>query len=327
MATYSLPAQSDTTEQLLKQQMAQYKLSYPEIDFKLLERPEDYQPMLPLKKTLGEDARNLDYEHPDDLRTSLLEVQEYRIGLHLKNGMSSAALFQTPNTQASEKGYSCLITMSPDLLDKDPLAATRFIYNVDDCVVNTMPRPLYINNQDFFSFTLDHEVFHCIDVYTNGHLYSRTFDPMQRYHDRARAELRADIFATKAFLQRQPDAKGFLESLANARTFGLLNWDVEHYTASLLRQLIQSDKTPATQDIRAVAKASMQHADQVTPTYTEYVEFLSAAWVVVKKFGINLEEMPQDYAVLLENREPSQQKVRALTDELSEAIAKMKASH
>jgi len=187
LPTYFVSAQANS--QLIDEQLANYREAYPEIDFVLLYKMEDFDQLTPLTDSLGEDLSNVDYEHPESARIMLVEAQEYRIGLQLNNGNGTATLFKTPNARITKKPYTCLVTLNIPLLDESALAASRYMYDIDDEALTSIAESNLINNHDFLVYSIDHEVFHCIDAYTNGFMYPKTRDPVKSLLDRCHAEL------------------------------------------------------------------------------------------------------------------------------------------
>ena len=313
LPTYSASAQVNS--QIIDEQLSIYGEAYPEIDFVLLYKMEDFNQLKPLTSSLGEDVRNVDYEHPDDLRLTLVEAQEYRIALQLMNNNSSATLFKTPNSRLTEKPYTCLITLNTLLLDESALAASRFMYDIDDEALTSIAESNLINNHDFLVYSIDHEVFHCIDAYTNGFMYPKTRDPVKSLLERCRAEQRAEIFAAMAHLSRQPTGKKFLLNLANARTLSLLNADVEHYTSDALIMMVESSKPNNTLGIQELVRKSMRIAEDHEPSFTEHKEFIVTLWAVLEGFEIDADFIFTEYPELA-LEVPSPDKVESLRSKI-----------
>jgi hypothetical protein len=312
---------AQTGNLLVSERISQYRQAYPEIEFKLLYTMEDYDEILPLTKSLGEDLSNPEYEHPEDARITLVEAQEYRIAMLINSDMSSATLFKTPNANITDHPYVCLITMNHHLSDWDPLAATRFMYDLDEESIRTMPISLRLNNRDFLLFTIDHEIFHCIDTYTNGFLFPRTLDKITASKNRARAEIRTEAFAAMAHLSRQPNGKDFLNNLANARTLNLLSGDVEHYTVEVLNRVIETSEQITTEDIKKLATLSTTMANGMTPTLPDYKAFIVAVWAAIEEYGVNVYELPDYYADLADLVSPVPDKVEEIISKIKEADA------
>ena len=310
---------ANTPTQLIDKQITLYRAAYPEIEFKLLYKMADFDQLMPLIHSLGEDLSNVDYEHPDDLRITLVEAQEYRIAFQLTNGNGTATLFKTPNARITNKPYSCLITLSIPLLNEAASAATQFMYDIGDDTFKSIPESYYIDNQDFLAYSIDHEVFHCIDAYVNGSLYPRTLDPLKACLDRTRAEQRTEIFAAMAHLSRQPGGKRFIKNLATARTVSLLSGDVEHYTSEVLYILAASSEIYTKNDIKALAEESMLYAENKAPSYKDHKEFLVALRRVLEGYSVDVDTIFSDYPNL-STETPSHKKVEILRNAINDAL-------
>lgn len=313
-------ASAQPNSQLIGEQLTIYREAYPEIEFKLLHSRTDFDQLIPLTDSLGEGLSNVDYEHPGNLRITLVEAQEYRIALHLNNGNGTATLFKTPNARITKKPYTCLLTLNLSLLDESTLAASRFMYDLDDEALTSIAESNLINNHDFLMYSIDHEVFHCIDAYTNGFMYPKTRDPVKSLLDRCRAERRAEIFAAMAHLSRQPTGKKFLLNLANARTLSLLNADVEHYTSDVLIMMVESSKSNNTLGIQELVRKSMRIAEDHELSFTEHKEFIVTLWAVLEGFEIDADFIFTEYPELaLEVSSPD--KVESLRSKITNAQA------
>ena len=300
--------------------------AYPEIEFVLLNSTEDFDQLTPLTGSLGEDLSNVDYEHPESARIMLVEAQEYRIALQLKNNNSSATLFKTPNARVTKKPYTCLITLNIPLLDESALAAPRFMYVIDDEALASLPESYLLDNQEFLVYSVNHEAFHCIDAYTNAFIYPKTRDPIRSLLDRCNAERRADIFAAMAHLSRQPTGKRFLLNLAIARTLNLLNTDVEHYTSDVLIMMVESSKPNNTLDIKEMAMKSMRLAEDHELSFTEHKEFIVTLCAVLEGFEIDADFIFTKYPELA-LEVPSPDKVTSLRSKIINAQTVISPNH
>lgn len=321
LAPYCASAQSISP--LIDKLISHYKETYPEIEFTLLLNRADLDQLLPLTNSLGKDLSNVDYEHPEEARITLVEAQEYRLSLQISNGNGSATLFKTPNARITKKPYVCLITLDLSFLDAEPLAATRFMYDIDEETLSSLPESFQLDNHDFFLYTIDHEIFHCIDAYTNGFLYPRTRDPIKSCLDRFRIELRTEIYSAMAHLSRQPNGKRFLKNLATARTVNLLSGDVEHYTREALHMLVENDELNISSDIKTLAEEAMRFAEKLTPDYADHKEFLVAAWAALEELGVDGYVLLTDYPELAIET-PLPENVKALTGTLKNALMEIR---
>ena len=311
---------AQATTQLIDERISLYRKAYPEIEFKLLHSKADFDQLLPLTSSLGKDLRNVDYEHPESARITLVEAQEYRIALQLKNCNGTATLFKTPNARITNKPYTCLVALNIPLLDESSLAASRFMYDMDDAALSSLSESYLFDNQDFLVNSIDHEVFHCIDAYANGYLFPMTLDPVKSSLDRSRAELRAEIFSAMAHLNRQPNGKRFLLNQATARTLSLLSGDVEHYTSGALIMLVGSSKQNDTYDIKTLVKKSMRLAEDHAASYAEHKEFLVDLRIVLEDFDIDTDTLFTEYPDLADDV-PSDKNVESLRNVINIAIS------
>ena len=317
---------AQTATKLIYDQISLYRKAYPEMEFKLLHSMTDFDQLIPLTDSLGKGLSNVDYEHPANLRITLVEAQEHRIALHLNNGNGTATLFKTPKARITKKPYTCLITLNIPLLDESALAASRFMYDINDEALTSIAEPNLIKNHDFLVFSIDHEVFHCIDAYTNGFMYPKTRDPVKSLLDRCNTERRAEIFAAMAHLSRQPNGKKFLLKLAIARTLSLLNADVEHYTSDVLIMMAESSKPNNTLDIKELARKSMRLAEDHELSFTSHKEFIVTLWAVLEGFEIDADFIFTEYPELA-LEVPSPDKVESLRSKIINAQTVINPSH
>ena len=194
------------------------------------------------------------------------------------------------------------------------------MYDLDEESLNSLPESYHLDNQDFLLYSIDHEVFHCIDAYTSGFLYSRTIDPIKVSLDQTRVEERAEIFAALAHLSRQPNGIKFLKSLATARTVNLLSGDVKHYTSDILNMLAEQSEGRNSQDIKVLAEQSMRLADEYVTSYTKHKEFLVTLKTVLKEFGIDTDLLFSDYPELA-LEDPSLEQIKKMRIAINTALA------
>ncbi|UCE89306.1 MAG: hypothetical protein JSW10_00225 [Pseudomonadota bacterium] len=199
----------------------------------------DYVAYLPA--LLGDTARNLDYEHPDDVRQLLVDAQLNRIHMMLENDEPSATLFQVGEDSQVGRPYLCVITLDPDRFLGDNLAATAFMSGAETHELSAWPDERVLDNEAFIRYTLDHEAFHCLAVYLRGPYYLMGSDDVTAEYQRFRAEFDADLFAALAFRDAQNDARGFMENMLRMRQLSLFNDDPVHYTGRALRTAMRTE--------------------------------------------------------------------------------------
>ncbi|UCE89844.1 MAG: hypothetical protein JSW10_03175 [Pseudomonadota bacterium] len=307
----------------VEQRIAQYHKAFPQIAFVQLRDLEDLAPLLPLANSLGADASNVDYEHPADLRQTLLDVQTQRLTQMLIHGLPSATLFRVNDAPLTARPLVCLLTMDERNFVHHPRAATAFMTDFLDEQLTRVPESSVLDNTAFVHYTLDHELFHCVDGFRNGALYPRTLSDIQSCYHHHRAELRAEIFAALAHLARYPTQRGFLSSLARIRALGLLSWDPTHYTVPALRQLaaLPAHGVP-NEDIVGLVDLAEQKALHLSPELGEHQRFMVAAYHLARRNGLAASEFPPETAALA-SFEPDISVLQALSAELQTALAAM----
>jgi len=297
-----------------------YRAAYPEIEFRVLQNSSEFALLRPLTGSLGKDVSNVDYAHPERARLDLVEVQEYRIAMLLGEGLLSATLFRTPDARVTKQPYTCLITLNPDILVDSPLAATRVMYSLDAAALAELPDSLRLDSHAFRDYSLDHELFHCVDGYLNGPTYPQTMDPLQAGRDRMRAEMRAEAYAGLAHLSRQPGQRQFLHSLATARTLNLLGGSLEHYTVAVLRALAAQEESEIPQELQAQIRESARLASGLVPDYAAYKAYVAAVHATLEAFGADTGYIDDNYPGIAQVA-AAPGEVGELTDAINGALA------
>ena len=309
---------ADSRIETINDQISEYRSEFPEIEFLLLDSVFEFNAISPLLENLGSEVSNVDYEHPESVREILVEAQEYRIDKHLSNGNGSATLFRTPNASITKKPFTCLITLTSSLLDENPLASTRFLYSLSESSLSSLPQPYVLDNKKFQEYTIDHELFHCVDAYVNGPMFARTSDPIKASHDRYKEEQRAEIFAALRHLKRYPSDDFFLRSLATARTINLLTVDFEHYTTNILGRIIDSNDHAPSQKLSETAFYSMDYAESIVTDYEGHKAYLVTMAEVLDQLSIDHDLVSAYPAIEDETADPD--RVRELLGVIRNAV-------
>jgi len=289
---------------LLTSRIQEYAAVYPDIHFLHVQGNEQGTDIIKLPRQLGEDAANLDYEHDPMVRDDLLQLQFMRIKYLLGNSIPSATLFKTGKHAAYTRPYVCAITLDETLFLNHPGASARFM--LGDHMQDSLPvKDLSsFDNNTFLLYTLDHEIYHCLDAYLHGPGMSKGSDEITAAYEHFLSEYRADLYASITTRQSYPSANKFLRLLASYRVMGLVDFDTEHYTVAAIRQVIRmpvarisnTGIAAIAQDIRQLARAS-------APDITEYSQLINAARGLALYLGIEDEgidtagkEMPKKAA-------------------------------
>lgn len=265
--------------------LSSYAMSFPDIHFVLLSDKVAGEYINDFNRLLGDEASNLDYEHPAQARDLLLQAQIDRIRLMLEEDMPSSTLFKAGKGSEFSRPYVCVVTLNETVFVGDPLASTRFISGTDKDSDATYLKVL--DNQSFLNFTFHHEVFHCLDALKNGPTRPMTKSRITGSYNDFRAEHRADLYAALMHKFDSPTETTFLQDLSGYRVLSLFNWDISHYTSAAINHALLINSA----DIEGMVAAkrvdfAMQLADQVVITRETYASFLATAAHMAMSLGI-----------------------------------------
>lgn len=299
-----------------------YGTAYPEITFVHLSSAEDVAGVDVLISALGAGAENVDYQHPPEARDTLLEAQGQRIRIMLNERLPSSTLFRTGIGASLDTPYACVVTLDIAVFTGGPMAATRFFF--ED--LNDGP-DIRIDNADFLQFALDHEVFHCLDAYINGPTRPQTDSEVMATYFDFRAEQRAELYA--ALMHRARNTRtNLLKDLASIRTMALVNWDLQHYTAPVLRDALNTKRSTIVHlGFRERVRFAMDRADKTVMNPEQFKDFILAAVDVslLRGEGEGVAS-PVHSELLRENREVDEKAVQQLLNEVRIAQLKFASS-
>lgn len=283
-----IPAANAQSTSLVTKRLQEYAKSYPDIYFLHLKGDKNNEGFNTLPKQLGEDADNMDYEHDTAARNDLLDLQFMRINYLQNNNMPSATLFKTGKDSNFKQPYVCVITVNESLFQNNPTASLQFMLG------DPLPDELQgknisaFDNNTFLQFTVDHEIYHCLDAYLHGNSISKTSDDNAAAYQHFLSEYRADLYASLVTRQSTPLAIEFLTLLASFRTMGLVDMDTEHYTASAIRQAIKTPVSNLNNFAKTViAENTRELARDSQPGANEYGRLINAANGLALYVGID----------------------------------------
>ena len=283
----ALPSKAGRSAYDVDTRLAEYARAFPDIQFVHLAGEPDIDDALMLQQRLGPGARDLTYEHGLDEVALLIEAQIQRIVLMLANELPSATLFGVKTSSEFHAPYVCVISLDPTSFRNNPLAATQLLLGELDVDSKNLATDVTVNNERFFAFTLDHEVFHCLDAYLNGPTIRRTTTEIDGCYEFYRSEQRAELFAALASRARDDRSDRFLDTLAAYRTLALLDWDYMHYTVPALRSARESPmQEVAGLGLAALARYASELADRSVVARKKFPGFLAAAHHVATERGV-----------------------------------------
>lgn len=283
---FPLVAQADFSHPQLQLRLEAYVRTFPKIAFVHLPGPEGIDSLLAVAQRLGHNAYDAVYEHPDDVRNLLLEAQLSRIALMLKNNVPSATLLHVGDNAELKEPFVCVLTLNErHFSSHNAGAATRLLIGGLEFLRTGSVTQL--SNMTFLRFTLEHELFHCLDAYLNGPTIRRTETEVAGRYEFFRAEQRADLYAAMSLRRAGCDARAFLAALADMRTLSFLDWDHAHYTAPILHDAMELPVIDrASVSLEDFALQISRLADQRVMSQEGFVRLLSAAHYVALSRGV-----------------------------------------
>jgi hypothetical protein len=240
-----------------------------------------------------------------------------------QNNWPSSTLFRTGEDNVFNKPYVCVVSLALAPFEADPQHASRMLLGSTDPLSSPLAPFARLNNEAFVRFTLDHEVFHCLDAYLNGPTIKKSTTSVGNCYQLFRSEQRADLFAALRVRQQQAVPNGFLEKLNQYRTLALLDWDTVHFTTYALRRAQTVTRSRFENiDVAGLVKLTEQLARTAIPSESEFGVFLGAAHEVALNRGVEAAALAHEASELkLQKRDPRQ--VARFDEMLSQAQIKV----
>lgn len=273
-------------ERIVFARLEYYARHYPDIDFVILDsRVNVSNNMQILAQVLGEEPTPLDYEHPEDLRESLLTATLMRIELLLPTDSGSATFFKPGKNALAQRKYVCVVTIHPWAIAKDDRSATRHLLEVPDEMFDEVSPVNYLDHKSHLKFGLDHEIFHCLDTLYNGSVKMSQRKHWSEYH-MIKDESGADAFGIIMNIAAQGTVSPYARMLKNIRGLTLLGDDPNHYTYPAIGAVLQMDPVKLSQlNIQERFKLARKISNQVVGNYDDYIRYITAAYYVTEQLG------------------------------------------
>jgi hypothetical protein len=292
-----LIAYAESSPEILKARLSQYATYYSEVRFLHLDEPEDTAIVSQLPTLLGAGADNVDYEHDPEARQWLLEKQFSRISMMVRNDIPSATLFRTGENAAYSEDYVCVITMNASFLRSDELSASRFMAGIEDDAPFIISKNAILDNNAYLLFTLDHEVFHCLNGFLHGPAYKKTRNTLTASYHQYRGEYGADLYAALAARYFQSADAQFLENFAQYRVLSLESYDAPHYTADAFTHALNvSANTINNISLIELAHMARAMADATVQSRHDYAALLGASYLFTLRAGYSVDDLAADIA-------------------------------
>ena len=278
-------------EQILISKLEFYASEFRDIDFIILDSTADIgRNMQALGQIIGENPDALDYEHPEDLRETLLLVTLGRIEYLMEMDAGSSTLFRPGTNAMAQRKYACVITIDPLGIAANGQVATRHLLDLTDEEFNKIAQKKYLDHVSHLNFTFDHEVYHCLDTRFNGPIPMSQHEYWSGYQSR-KNELGADAFGIIMNLAANRKVTDYAKRIKNIRGLALLNNDIDHYTYDSIATALELDpvklsESSVTERFKIASKIRRQYFG----TYDEYVRYMQAAEFAAQHLSMQSEE-------------------------------------
>jgi len=277
-------------------QLASYTRQVPEMEILRLYGRGGLNMLQMLPRFLGEAPSSVDYEHDASVRDVLMQLQMQRIETMLREGMPSATLFKVGNGSQFDHPYVCVITLDAEFFRRSPESVLALMTpNFNEASSSTTAMPA-MNVEDFLKFTVDHEMFHCLDAYFNGPTIQKTQDALKQHYQEYTNEARADAFASMAFMLEREQSSDFLEAFAAMRTLALLDMDLAHYTSDVITASMEASMLGDVESTQMRVAVSHLLASMATPTFEGFAMRIASAAQLVGRLGGDPSDMLNEIA-------------------------------
>lgn len=273
------------------QQLAQYSRRIPEMGFLRIHGYKGAQFVNKLAGLLGNGAVNMDYAHTENQRQDVVNLQLLRITRMAEQDLPSATMFKLGKDSAFDHRYLCVITLNTAPFREDPGFATHLMTSDMHLELSGSSARPYIRNEDFLSFTVDHEVFHCLNAYFNGASFRKTSSGVTSHYDHFLNEAKADAYASLMFNRVHEHKKEFLEHMAAIRTQALAVTDTLHVTSEVIRTSSGVCLAVGMLEPEEVVYFATKLVNEISPSIGEYSQHLANMVEAVKRLGGDAQEL------------------------------------
>jgi hypothetical protein len=268
----------DRFDNLVNARIEFYNQQFPEIQFVNLFGGDFWRmDMQFIPILLGKTATSLDYEHPKELREDLMTVSLGRLAIMLRETMPSASLYRTGEGALARKNNVCIMTINTDVFAKSDRDATLTMIDISQEQFRKLHPSRYLNATQHLEFTVDHEVYHCLDAYFNGPVL-QTHDPFAGEYASYRSENGADAFGVAMNIRQHGHLTDYAKNIMHMRALSLYNDDPNHFTwNSILRVFELNPDTLAQGAVLSIFIAATDIRDTLVPNYNEYLRYRTSA--------------------------------------------------
>jgi len=282
------PARAQVLNSIVDRQLEMYRSRFPEIEFVLLSgRDQHEQRMVELIWLLGDDAANLDYEHPPELREDLLAVSLARVAIMLRQRSSSSALFQVGKNGQAQRAQLCVLTLDACNIARDSQQATLHMLTIPEKEFARIPESQYLDADHHLEFVVDHEIHHCLMSHRGEPIPMSRRERWPDYMQR-RNETAADAYGLAMHILKYGTDSNYVRTLIAIRGLSLLTGDPDHYTSAAMGATLRhlcARAEPGPDIDRALAVAVMAR-DRFDDGYEGYLKYRYAAFQAMGRLGV-----------------------------------------
>ena len=273
---------------IVQRKLEFYEVQFPDIQiFLLMNDTHRAHRMAELLRLLGQDAANLDYEHPPRLRADLLEVSLDRVEILLHNNFSSSALFRVGESGQARRQQLCVLTLDSCGIAKDNYHATRHLLDVPEQVFAHLPAKRYLDADQHLEFVIDHEIHHCLVAHRGEPIPMSKREYWASYMQ-WRSEKGADVYGLIMHAFKYGADTNYANTLTDIRGMSLLVGDPDHYSCTAMTAAMQ--RFPELADNGSVVESALTVAaksrNETDCGYEEYLKYRYAASRAMRRFGI-----------------------------------------
>ena len=180
---------------IVSDQILFYNEEYKQIKFVQYPGGEDWLANITsLLNYLDTGSASMDYDHPEELRHTLLEMSLNKFAMMLQNVSASSSLFKIIKDASSSYNAVCALSLNPCIVANDDITATKHLASFSDSLFSKIPKESYLDHRKHLRFIINHEVYHCLDSYYNGPV-PRSNKKHWAGYTQYRNELGADVYA------------------------------------------------------------------------------------------------------------------------------------
>jgi len=241
--------------------------------------------LLTVISLLGDGAVNLDYEHPPELADELLEANIERLAQMLEYDIVSAALFRVGQGSPVNRSALCVISLNPQTYIGDSVDAVSYMLDLSGELLAKVHPVRLLDTYEHLRFTVDHEVFHCLESHLLGGA-RMTLLPLGGEYNLFLRESGADAFALGMHLRRAGTRTDYARNITHVRALWLFTESPNRCTYDSMRAML--DMPPeqlAATSVREMIDLAVGVRDRWVGNYEFYVRQRATAFKAAKQLG------------------------------------------